>query len=220
MTDPTTTTASNEPTTTNINVTAAPEITMPTMPTGAGTDVKVEPINKIGKAEAKLKNKASKSSTTNKTPKAPKAVSNKEQAAKVGKSGKDKGKASKGSIKVPAKTVKSTKVKEPKVAKEKKEPRQPPNKAFPHHDKNPYRMGSNYSLAWNILVVMGLKKPVSRKDLLDAYIKAGKRGPKNASFDWAVVLSPTEAGKSHKSARGDHYWVERKENHMVQLHMT
>lgn len=187
------------------------EVTMPTMPTGAGTEVKLEPIAKVGKAEAKLKNKASKSSTPAKSTKAPKAVSNKVQTAKVGKSGKDKGKASKGSIKVPAKTVKSTKVKEPKAAKE--------CKAFPRGSENPYRASSNYGVCFDVLSHLAKGKAAKRSDVLSAYAKAGKRDVKLASYDLAVVLSPAKDGTGHRSSRKDKYYVE-KSNGNVQLHMT
>jgi hypothetical protein len=85
---------------------------------------------------------------------------------------------------------------------------------------NPYREGSNYALCFDFLAKMGLKKPVTRKDLLEAYSKASGKDPKKARYDMAVITSPTKEGVGHQSSKKFAYWVERLENSAVRLHMA
>ena len=94
-----------------------------------------------------------------------------------------------------------------------------PNKKFPRVSENPYREASHYALAFDILASMGKMKPVSRKDLLAAFVKCG-RDAKLAAYDWAVVLSPNKQGEGHRSSRKEKYYVERFENGFVRLHMA
>ena len=90
---------------------------------------------------------------------------------------------------------------------------------IPRYESNPYRPGSNYSVAYDVLMKMGLQQPVYRKDLLAAYVRASGIPEKNAMFNFAVVLSPTEDGRFHKSAERPSrtYFVRRLENSMVQV---
>ena len=105
-----------------------------------------------------------------------------------------------------------------KVEKQERQ-RHPFNKKYPHVDFNPYRAATNYALAFDILAHSGKMKPVSRKDLLAAFVKCG-RDPKLAAYDLAVVLSPNKNGEGHRSSRKEKYYVERFENGFVRLHMA
>ena len=105
-----------------------------------------------------------------------------------------------------------------KVEKQERQ-RHPFNKKYPHVDFNPYRQATNYALAFNILANTGKLKPVSRKDLLAAFVKCG-RDAKLAAYDLAVVLSPNKNGEGHRSSRKEKYYVERFENGFVRLHMA
>lgn len=86
---------------------------------------------------------------------------------------------------------------------------------------NGYRQGSNYALCFDLLYQMGLKQPVSRKDLLEKYAELSGKEIKNAGYDLAVILSVREDGRFHKSADSasktfPHY-VKRVGDGMVQL---
>ncbi|WFB36800.1 hypothetical protein P3T73_03365 [Kiritimatiellota bacterium B12222] len=113
---------------------------------------------------------------------------------------------------------KSTAKKSPQKRKTKSKAKQ---ETIPKRFKgNPYREGSNYALCFDYLASMGLKKPVTRKDLLEAYSKGSGKDPKRARYDMAVITSPTKNGDGHQSSKKFAYWVERLENSAVRLHMA
>ena len=87
---------------------------------------------------------------------------------------------------------------------------------YRRHPQNPFRDGSGYALAFDILATH--PKGIIRSDLTEEYAKAAKKPFKNASYDIAVLLSPKAAEASserHKSCR-EGYGI-RKENNHVEL---
>lgn len=83
---------------------------------------------------------------------------------------------------------------------------------YPRHSSNPFRDGSSYALAFDILA--SHPKGVARQELTKEYAKASKKPLKNASFDIAVLLSPKSdkpTSERHKSCR-EGYGLKREEN--------
>ena len=152
--------------------------------------------------------------------KAPKKASKPAKSAKVIKPAKATKKlvVKKAAIKSGKVIKAAAKGKEVKATVKSSNPSKP-NKKFPRVSENPYREASHYALAFDILASMGKMKPVSRKDLLAAFVKCG-RDAKLAAYDWAVVLSPNKQGEGHRSSRKEKYYVERFENGFVRLHMA
>ena len=94
------------------------------------------------------------------------------------------------------------------------------SKLYPRVECNPYRDGSGYSICFDILHKLGLKKPIQRSKIIEEYAEAtGKDIATTAKWDVSVVLSPRNNGKAHRSSKGNAYWVERLEDSFVQLVM-
>jgi len=83
----------------------------------------------------------------------------------------------------------------------------PPIKAkhsgkYPRHAKNPFREGSSYGIAFDVLAAH--PKGIARAELTKEYATASKKPLRNASFDIAVLLSPkseSPTSERHKSCR-------------------
>jgi len=86
---------------------------------------------------------------------------------------------------------------------------------FPRADGNPFREGSSYSVAYDILGKH--KEGLPRQRLVELLAKATGKDPKRAGFDAAVLLSARESvnGPRHRSCRPG-FWIER-ENDFVKL---
>jgi hypothetical protein len=89
-----------------------------------------------------------------------------------------------------------------------------------HVEGNPYRAGSFYATIFDCLSKMGSKKPVSRKDLIAASVKASGKEERLVKYACSVVCSPTKEGAGHRSSKKFAYYVERLADGMVQLHMA
>ena len=108
---------------------------------------------------------------------------------------------------------KGGKIKGKKAAAEKPKPAVRTSR-YPRHPANPYREGSSYALAFDILAAH--HGGLSRHDLVELYAKASGKDPqKGARFDLAVVTSPRESatGPRHRSAR-EGYHVEVVNDHV------
>lgn len=85
---------------------------------------------------------------------------------------------------------------------------------YPHCDKNPFREGSNYALAFDILA--SSKDGLPLADWRERYAKTAKKSLKLASYDIQVLLtaknSPT--GERHRSCR-DGFFIERQCDHVT-----
>ena len=79
--------------------------------------------------------------------------------------------------------------------------------------KNPFREGSNYSLAFDILA--SSKDGLSLAEWRERYAKAAKKPLKLASYDIQVLLTAKESptGERHKSCR-DGFYIEREGDHV------
>jgi len=81
------------------------------------------------------------------------------------------------------------------------------------HSQNPFRDGSSYALAFDVLACH--PKGIVRADLTNEYAKASRKPLKNASFDIAVLLSPKSdkpTSERHQSCR-EGYGLKRDGNH-------
>ena len=88
-----------------------------------------------------------------------------------------------------------------------------PTGKFRRHPKNPFREGSGYALAFDVLA--SHQTGVARDHLTNLYAKAARKPLKNASFDIAVLLSPkgeSVTSERHKSCR-EGYGLKRDGNH-------
>lgn len=119
-----------------------------------------------------------------------------------------------------AKAAKPPKAKkaEPRPLKSPKaEPiKRPTNGKYARHPKNPFREGSSYALAFDILAAN--RKGMNRADLTKEYSRVSKKPLKNAGYDIAVLLSPKSekpTSERHRSCR-DGFGI-RKENSFVQI---
>ena len=84
---------------------------------------------------------------------------------------------------------------------------------YPRCDKNPFREGSNYALAFDVLA--SSKDGLPLADWRERYAKTARKPLKLASYDIQVLLtakgSPT--GERHKSCR-DGFFIERQCDHV------
>jgi len=87
---------------------------------------------------------------------------------------------------------------------------------YPRHPKNPFRVGSSYATAFDILA--SFKDGLHRKKLVELHAKATGKSEKKAGYDCAVLLSAKEsnAGPRHRSCR-DGYWVRRENSHVLMV---
>jgi hypothetical protein len=93
-------------------------------------------------------------------------------------------------------------------------------KTHPRHESNPYREGSAYATAFDVLAAAG-SRGILRKDLVAETARVTGKPEKNAYFDVTVVLSPRETGEAHRSANraADAYWVEKADGGNVKLRL-
>jgi hypothetical protein len=89
-----------------------------------------------------------------------------------------------------------------------------PRRSYPRTKANPFREGSSYALAFDVL--SSFPKGVSRQELLKAYSKASGKDLKHAGYDLSVLLSAQESvtGPRHRSCR-EGFWVERQNDHVT-----
>lgn len=93
-------------------------------------------------------------------------------------------------------------------------------KTYTRHETNPYREGSAYATAFDVLAAAE-EKGIIRKDLVAETARLTGKPEKNAYFDVTVVLSPRETGEAHRSANraADVYWVEKTDGGNVKLRL-
>ena len=110
---------------------------------------------------------------------------------------------------VPTKPTKATTTVKAKPVKESKPTRK---SKYPRHLQNPYRPGSSYGIAFDILA--SKKDGISRDQLINLLAKENGKDIKHAAYDLSVVLSPSESvnGSRHRSAK-DGYWVKKNYHH-------
>lgn len=86
----------------------------------------------------------------------------------------------------------------------------------------PFRSTSKYAAVW-LALWRSRQTGVTRKALIEEITSINKNfaDPKTANFAVTVVTSPSEDGKSHRSASraGDAYWVEKSEGGNLKLHL-
>ncbi len=99
-----------------------------------------------------------------------------------------------------------------------KKPSKP--KSYPRHETNPYREGSAYAVAYDVLAAAG-DKGILRKDLVAETARVTGKEERRAYYDCVVVCSPAESGKAHRSASvaADAYWVEKADGGNVRLRL-
>ena len=96
-----------------------------------------------------------------------------------------------------------------------KKPAKKASKAtYPHCDKNPFREGSNYSLAFDVLASSRDGLPLA--EWRERYAKAARKSLKLASYDIQVLLTAkdTPTGERHRSCR-DGFYIEREGDHVT-----
>lgn len=88
-------------------------------------------------------------------------------------------------------------------------------KKFPRSPSNPFREGSGYGLAYDILAAH--KDGISKEKLIEVYAKASRKNLKRAGYDVAVLLSArtSKTSERHRSC-ADGFWIER-ENSFLRL---
>jgi hypothetical protein len=113
----------------------------------------------------------------------------------------------------PVKPAKATKADKPaKEAKVKAVKTVKPQGKFPRHTKNPFRAGSSYAVAVDILSAN--PKGIRRDEFLKLYMAETGKDAKHSSYDLAVIYSAKKDSR-HKSCK-DGFVVER-ENDSVRL---
>ena len=85
---------------------------------------------------------------------------------------------------------------------------------YPHSDANPFREGSNYALAFDILA--SSKDGLPLADWRERYAKAARKPLKLAVYDIQVLLTAKESptGERHRSCR-DGFYIEREGDHVT-----
>ncbi len=93
-------------------------------------------------------------------------------------------------------------------------------RTYTRHETNPYREGSAYAAAYDVLADAG-EKGIVRKDLVAEVARLTGKPEKNAYYDCVVVCSPAEDGRAHRSAStaADAYWVEKADGGNVKLRL-
>ena len=88
-----------------------------------------------------------------------------------------------------------------------------PSGQWTRHAKNPFREGSSYATAYDIVAAhpRGLRKD----EWVELFCKATGKDLKHARYDLAVLLSAKESATSqrHRSCR-DGFWMERDNDHV------
>lgn len=90
----------------------------------------------------------------------------------------------------------------------------PKDNKYPHNQANPFREGSNYALAFDILASFPEGLPLA--EWRERYAKAAGKSLKLASFDIQVLLTAkdTPTGERHRSCR-DGFYIEREGDHVT-----
>ena len=85
---------------------------------------------------------------------------------------------------------------------------------YPHCDKNPFREGSNYALAFDVLAAYPEGLPLA--EWRERYAKAARKSLKLASYDIQVLLTAknSSTGERHRSCR-DGFFIERQCDHVT-----
>ena len=98
--------------------------------------------------------------------------------------------------------------------KSKKSGKKTSKATYPHCDKNPFREGSNYALALDVLASFPEGLPLA--EWREHYAKAARKSLKLASYDIQVLLTAkdTPTGERHKSCR-DGFYIERQCDHVT-----
>ena len=129
----------------------------------------------------------------------------------------------KSSKKIAAKTVKpaakkpTKPLKKPAKAPQKSASKKPAfNSPVPRATGNPFREGSAYSVAYDILA--SNPAGMTRPELVAQVSKATGKDERHAGFDVAVLLSAKDSltGERHQSCR-EGFWVERSEGGFIKL---
>ena len=92
--------------------------------------------------------------------------------------------------------------------------RTPKGGKYPHSQANPFREGSNYALAFDVLASFPEGLPLA--EWRERYAKAARKPLKLASYDIQVLLTAKETptGERHKSCR-DGFYIEREGDHVA-----
>ena len=87
------------------------------------------------------------------------------------------------------------------------------NKSYSRAKSNPFREGSGYAQAYDVLAAH--KAGMRRDQLVELYASVSTKSLKKAGYDVAVVLSAKESptGPRHRSCR-EGYWVEKTNDHV------
>ena len=101
----------------------------------------------------------------------------------------------------------------PKSGKSEKATKKNSKAKYVRCDKNPFREGSNYSLAFDILA--SSKDGLPLAEWRERYAKAARKPLKLASYDIQVLLTAKESptGERHRSCR-DGFYIEREGDHV------
>ena len=101
----------------------------------------------------------------------------------------------------------------PKSGKSEKTAKKNSKATCPRCDKNPFREGSNYALAFDILAANKDGLPLA--EWRERYAKAARKPLKLAGFDTQVLLTAkdTPTGERHRSCR-DNFYIERQCDHV------
>lgn len=101
----------------------------------------------------------------------------------------------------------------PKSGKSEKTAKKNSKAKYARCDKNPFREGSNYSLAFDILA--SSKDGLSLAEWRERYAKAARKPLKLAGFDTQVLLTAkyTPTSERHRSCR-DGFFIEREGDHV------
>ena len=101
----------------------------------------------------------------------------------------------------------------PKSGKSEKTAKKNSKAKYARCDKNPFREGSNYSLAFDILA--SSKDGLSLAEWRERYAKAARKSLKLASYDIQVLLTAKDSptGERHRSCR-DGFYIEREGDHV------
>ena len=112
--------------------------------------------------------------------------------------------------KAKSKTKKQAKKSVKPQPKRTKKPAKVASSKFPRHPRNPYRP-SAYS---HIFDVLSAHKNGMRRDELVRIVAKETGDLKHSLYNIAVVLSPTQDGTMHKSAKGQTYFVRKTADHI------
>lgn len=101
----------------------------------------------------------------------------------------------------------------PKSGKSEKTAKKKSKGTYCRCDKNPFREGSNYALAFDILAASKDGLPLA--EWRERYAKAARKPLKLASYDIQVLLTAKESptGERHRSCR-DGFYIEREGDHV------